>query len=288
MIKFEENVNLSHFSTIKVGGIAKKVYFPENIEQVRELILKAKEEGKLFIPIGVGSNLIFRDGVLDHIFVSTKNLKRFSIKKKKNLFIFEGEAGVSFKTIISVVKKYNLEGFENLSGIPASLGGATAMNAGAFGTEIFDIIEEVKWIDKNGNIHVSKKEEIEYGYRYTLFQNGSFVYSTKLKLKPSKKNISELIKNHLLERNRKQPLNLPTTGSTYKNPEKAPAGYLLEKAGFKGKRFGDIGFSEKHANFLVNYGNGTYSQLINLLENAEKTVKSLFGITLEREVKIVE
>ena len=288
MIKFEENVNLSNFSTIKVGGTAKKVYFPENIEQVKELILKAKEEDKLFIPIGIGSNLIFKDGILEHIFVSTKNLKKFSIKKEKNLFIFEGEAGVSFKTILSVVKKYNLEGFENLSGIPASLGGATAMNAGAFGTEIFDIIQEVKWIDKNGNIRVSKKEEIDYSYRYTFFQKEGFVYSTKLILKPSKKDISHLIKEHLLERNKKQPLNLPTTGSTYKNPERAPAGYLLEKAGFKGKRSGDIGFSEKHANFLINYGNGTYLQLIKLLENAEKTVKSLFGINLEREVKIVE
>ncbi len=288
MIEFEENVDLSRFSTMKIGGKAKKFFFPKDIKQVRHLVLESLDKDKKLIPVGIGSNLIFKDGTLDYIFVSTKNLKKFSIKKEKDFFILECEAGVSFKTIVSIVKKYNLAGFENLSGIPASLGGAVAMNAGAFGTEIFDILEEVVWIDKKGNIHISKKKEIEHSYRYTQFQREGFVYSAKLILKPTEENIKEKIKKHLLERNSKQPLDLPTTGSTYKNPCEAPAGLLLEKAGFKGKRVGDVGFSEKHANFLVNYGNGKYSQLIKLLENAERTVKNLFGIQLEREVRIVE
>ncbi len=288
MIDFEEYVDLSRLSTIKIGGKARKVYFPKKIEEVQYLIKKSLDENKPVVPIGIGSNLIFKNGILDHIFISTKNLKSFSFKDYGEYIKLFLEAGVSFKTVVKFVKKYNLEGFENLSGIPASIGGAVAMNAGAFGSEIFDILDEVIWIDNKGNIRVSKKEEIEHSYRYTSFQRNGFVYSATITLKKSDKDISKIIKQHLLERNKKQPLDLPTSGSTYKNPKEAPAGFLLEKAGFKGKRNGDVGFSEKHANFLVNYGRGTFSQLINLLQDAENTVKTLFGINLEREVKIVQ
>lgn len=288
MIDFEEYVDLSKFSTIRIGGKAKKIYFPKNQEEVRYLIKKSQDDNKPIIPIGVGSNLIFKDGVLDYIFVSTKNLKGFSYEEIGDYIRLSLEAGVSFKTIVEFVKKHNLEGFENLSGIPASVGGAVAMNAGAFGSEIFDILEDITWIDKDGNIVISKKDEIKHSYRYTSFQKEGFVFSATIFLKKSNKNISAIIKKHLIERNKKQPLNLPTSGSTYKNPKEAPAGYLLEKAGFKGKKVGNIGFSEKHANFLVNYGGATFSQLINLLQNAENTVKTLFGINLEREIKIVQ
>ncbi|WP_457641776.1 UDP-N-acetylmuramate dehydrogenase [Persephonella sp.] len=288
MVKFEENVDLSKLCTIKIGGVAKKVYFPENKEDIKELIKLSLDTDKKLIPIGVGSNIVFRDGVLDYIFVSTSNLKKLDISKEDGNFIITAETGVSFKTLVNIVKKYNLEGFENLSGIPASIGGAVVMNAGAYGTEIFDLVEEVEWIDNKGVSHISKKENISYGYRCTQFQNEGFVYKVKIKLKKSEKNISEIIKNHLLERNKKQPLDLPTSGSTFKNPEGISAGYLLEKAGLKGFRIGDIGFSEKHANFTVNYGKGTFKQLKNLLEIAERRVGDYFEINLEKEIRIVE
>ena len=287
-MKILENVDLSNFSTIKIGGFAKKVYFPENIEDVKYLINLSQDTQKKLIPIGVGSNLIFKDGVLDYIFVSTKYLKNLSIHQNEETFYIKAQAGVSFKTLVNVVKKYNLEGFENLSGIPASVGGAVAMNAGAYGSEIFDIVEEVLWINNEGEEILSKKEDIKYSYRYSQFQQEGFVYSTVLKLKKSNKDISSIIKNHLIDRNKKQPLNLPTTGSTYKNPKGSFAGYLLEKAGLKGKRIGDIGFSEKHANFLVNYKDATFKDLKRLLELAEKTIEREFNIKLEREVRIIE
>ncbi|NPA54569.1 MAG: UDP-N-acetylmuramate dehydrogenase [Aquificae bacterium] len=288
MIEKETSIDLSKFSTIKIGGIGKEIYFPKNPEEISYLIKKSLDENRKLIPIGIGSNLIFKDGILNHLFVSTKNLKKIQIEEKGEYVYITAEAGVSFKQIVELVKKYNLEGFENLSGIPASVGGAVAMNAGAFGTEIFDILKEIHWINSEGRLIISKKGEIKHSYRYTQFQKEGFVYKVTIVLKKSEKDIKQIIKNHLLERNKKQPLNLPTSGSTYKNPEKAPAGYLLEKAGFKGKRIGDIGFSQKHANFLVNYGDATYSQLIKLLRSAENTVKTLFDVQLEREVKIVE
>ncbi len=288
VIEFSENVDLRHFCTIKIGGIGKKLYFPKDIYQVSDLIKESNYQNKPIFPLGIGSNVIFKDGKIDKFFIHSKNLKRINYWFDEDNFYIEAQAGVSFKTIVNLVKKYNLEGFENLSGIPATIGGAVAMNAGAFGSEIFDLIEEVIWIDNEGNVIKSKKSEIDFGYRYTQFQKNSFVYSAILKLKKSDKNITEIIKNHLLERNKKQPLDKPTSGSTFKNPDKYSAGYLLEKSGFKGKRINDIGFSEKHSNFLVNYGNATFKDLIRLLEDAEKSVLDNFNIKLEREIKIVE
>ncbi|EDP74259.1 UDP-N-acetylmuramate dehydrogenase [Hydrogenivirga sp. 128-5-R1-1] len=287
-MKIYENVDLKNFSTIKIGGKAKKLYFPESLNDIKFLIKKSKDEDKKLVFIGVGSNTIFKDGTLDYIFISTKFLKNIEIKEEKDLFYLNLEAGVSFKEIINLVKKFNLEGFENLSGIPASLGGAVAMNAGAFGNEIFDIIEDVLWIDFDTNEHLSKKNEIKYSYRTTQFQKEGFIYKATIKLKKSKKDIAKIIKNHLIERNKKQPLNLPTSGSTYKNPPNNFAGKILEEIGYKGKRIGDIGFSDKHANFLVNYSNATFKDLMNLLESAERKVERVFNIKFEREIRIVE
>ncbi|WP_297890036.1 UDP-N-acetylmuramate dehydrogenase [Sulfurihydrogenibium sp.] len=281
-----KNFSLKEFCTIKVGGVGKVVYFPRNVEEISNLIKEFSMEN--IFPLGIGSNLIFSDGFIDKVFIHSKNLKSYEVIQENEYFYLILEAGVSFKTVSNIVKKYNLEGFENLSGIPATIGGAVAMNAGAYGSEIFDIVEEVWWIDKNGNLIHSKKNEIEYSYRHSQFQKEGFVYKVKIKLKKSDKNISHLIKQHLLDRNKKQPLDLPTAGSTYKNPTGHFAGKLLEESGLKGFRIGDIGFSQKHANFLVNYGNAKYEDLIKLLTLAEKKVYEKFGIKLEREVKIVE
>ncbi len=281
-----KNFSLKEYCTIKVGGVGKIVYFPKNEEEIVSLV---KEYGlENIFPIGVGSNVIFSDGFINKIFIHTKNLKSFEVLKEEENFYLVLQAGVSFKTVNNIVKKYNLEGFENLSGIPATVGGSVAMNAGAYGREIFDIVEDVWWIDKSGSIIHSKKEEIDYSYRYSQFQKGGFVYKVKIKLKKSDKDIGKIIKQHLLDRNKKQPLDLPTAGSTYKNPKGSYAGKLLEEVGLKGFRIGNIGFSQKHANFLVNYSNAKFDDVIKLLTLAEKKVEESFGIKLEREVRIVE
>jgi UDP-N-acetylmuramate dehydrogenase len=287
MIDFLENVDLSKFCTIKIGGIGKKVYFPKDEKDISYLIKLSQDKNKKLIPIGIGSNIVFKDGVIDNILVSTSKLKGLKIYQKGDFFFIEAEAGVSFKRIVNIVKKYNLEGFEYLSGIPASIGGATTMNAGAFGTEIFDIVEEVFWIDREGKLVISKREEIDFSYRKTQFQREGFVYKTILKLKKSDKNISEIIKQHLLERNKKQPLDLPTCGSTFKNPKGNFAGKLIEEVGLKGFRINDVGFSKKHANFSVNYGRGTYKDFRKLLDTAKEKVLKEFGIELEEEVQTI-
>ncbi len=283
-----ENVDLRKLCTIKIGGTGKYLFFPREEEDFRVILYEALESDKDPIILGIGSNVIFKDGFLDKFFISTRKFKFIKSWEKGDYFYIHASAGISFKEIISIVKEKNLEGFENLAGIPATIGGAVAMNAGAFGTEIFDIIEKVFWLDKNGQIIESKKEEIDYGYRYTQFQKEGIVLSAVLKLKKSEKPISKLIKNIIISRNKKQPVNIPTSGSTYKNPDQYPAGLLLEKSGLKGYRIGDITFSKKHANFLENLGSATYHDLMKLLEHAENLVNKNFGIKLQKEVKIIE
>ncbi|SNZ02349.1 UDP-N-acetylmuramate dehydrogenase [Persephonella hydrogeniphila] len=287
-IKSEQFVDLSKMCTIRIGGKAKRVYFPDSPEKIKILLSESLERNKRFFPVGIGSNTVFSDGVLDHIFVSTKELKKLSIKNEGDLFYIEAEAGVSFKSIVSIVKKYNLEGFENLSGIPATVGGATVMNAGAFGTEISDIIEKVHWISDRGEYCILERQDIDFSYRKSPFQKKGFVYKVVLRLKKSQKDIPSIIKKHLEERNKKQPLDYPTSGSTFKNPREYPAGYLLEQAGLKGYRIGNVAFSEKHANFLINTGGGKFKELKKLIETAERKIGVLYRIKLEREIEIVE
>ncbi len=287
-IDCEKNVDLKKLCSIKVGGTAKKVFFPKDIQDILTIYNESKERDRKLILIGLGSNVIFRDGILEYMFVSMRKLKGINIWEKGDNVYIKASAGVSFKEIIKIVKDMNLGGFENLAGIPATVGGAVTMNAGAFGKEISDLVESVEWIDGNGEIVESSKDEISFEYRYSQFQRDGIVVSTVFRLYKADYDVGEKIKNIILERNKKQPLDLPTSGSTYKNQENLPAGYLLEKAGLKGYRVGEIGFSEKHANFLVNYGNAKFSDLIKLLQYAESKVKEEYNITLEREVRIID
>ena len=287
-IKNEKFVDLSKMCSIKIGGKAKNVYFPSTGDEVRLLLIESLDRDKRFFPIGIGSNTVFSDGIIDLFFISTRYLKKYNIKQEGKNYYIEAEAGVSFRTITDIVKKLNLEGFENLSGIPATVGGAVVMNAGAFGTEISDIVEEVHWFDREGNLHLLKRDQIDFSYRRSPFQKEGFVYKVLLKLKPSKKDIKTIIKKHLEERNKKQPLDYPTAGSTFKNPSNYSAGYLLEKAGLKGYRIGNVAFSEKHANFLINIGGGKFKELKKLIETAERRVGELYHIKLEKEIQIVE
>ncbi|NPA52907.1 MAG: UDP-N-acetylmuramate dehydrogenase [Aquificae bacterium] len=283
-----ENVNLEKLCTIKIGGIGKHIFFPKTEEEFKIIQSQSLDKDKKLILLGIGSNTIFKDGKLDYFFISTRKFKYIKYWEKGDYFYIHTSAGVSFKEITSIVKEKNLEGFENLAGIPATIGGAISMNAGAFNTEIFDIVEKVYWLNRHNEIIESKKEDILYGYRYTQFQQEGIVLSAILKLKKTNKPISKIIKQIIINRNKKQPVNIHTCGSTYKNPKQYPAGFLLEQSGLKGYKIKEIAFSNKHANFLVNLGKATYSDLIKLLEYAENLVNSNFGIKLQREVKIVE
>jgi UDP-N-acetylmuramate dehydrogenase (EC 1.1.1.158) len=199
--------------------------------------------------------------------------------------LVKASAGVPLKDLIKLSIENNVEEFYKLIGFPASIGGAIAMNAGAYGVEIFDFIKGVWFIDEEEIIY-KPKEEIFYTYRKTEFENKPVLYGEFL-FRKSHQDIKPLAQTINQKRIEAQPLNMPTSGSTFKNPKGNFAGKLLEAVGLKGYRIKDIGFSQKHANFLINYQNASFQNAIDILSIAKERVYKAFNIILEEEVKLI-
>ncbi|HIQ48283.1 MAG TPA: UDP-N-acetylmuramate dehydrogenase [Aquifex aeolicus] len=282
----EENFSLKELTTIKVGGRAKFYIEPSSLEELKNSIeFSQKLDIPLFI-LGKGSNTIF--GNIGGLVVNTRRLKGISIREKDNEVLVECLCGTPLKSIIKLSLKEKLKDFYKLLGFPASVGGAVAMNAGAFGVEISNFLDEVYFISWEGKLEKLKREEITFSYRNSPFPKIGVVYKVVLRLKRTEENIMEDYIRIRNLRKEKQPINEPTSGSTFKNPRGYYAGKLLEDTGLKGFRLKNIGFSEKHANFLINYGNASFQEVIEIIEIAKEKVFKEFGINLVEEVKLVE
>lgn len=265
-------------TTIGIGG-RRKVYVPENLKELRSLI----REG--FPIIGGGSNVVLKD----------EGIPLISLELFKNVRFFgrtvELGAGVKLSEVLKLQQKLKFSLFEFLSGIPkATVGGLVAQNAGAFGKEVKDSLVRIFFIDrKTGELSVMEREEIErrFGYRKSPFSEKGVIISALFKIEEYpeigneiKRYVSFRLKNH-------PPFFLKTAGSTFKNPEKIPAGKLLEECGLKGFSLRNLKFSEKHANFLINSGKATYGEFKEIVNFAIKKVLIERGINLELEIKVM-
>ncbi len=190
--------------------------------------------------------------------------------------------------LVKYLAKYSLTGIEDLVGIPGSLGGAVVMNAGADGTELGDVIRTVTRVNDDGEIETLGRNDLTFEYRKTTFPTpGGIVIEAELKLKKGDHlEVQKAIDAHLDRRRHKQPLTLPNSGSVFKNPEGDTAGRLIEEAGLKGLSIRDVSVSIKHANFIVNQGEGSAEDVKELIETIQKVVKEKTGIDLETEVVI--
>jgi len=276
-----KNADLKDFTTIKIGGVGSYMFFPENEKEFLDIYKKYKNE-KLYI-LGKGSNTIFGD--FNGVLINTKYFYDVKIQETKEGILVKASAGVPLKDLIKLSIENNVEEFYKLIGFPASIGGAIAMNAGAYGVEIFDFIKGVWFIDEEEIIY-KPKEEIFYTYRKTEFENKPVLYGEFL-FRKSHQDIKPLAQTINQKRIEAQPLNMPTSGSTFKNPKGNFAGKLLEAVGLKGYRIKDIGFSQKHANFLINYQNASFQNAIDILSIAKERVYKAFNIILEEEVKLI-
>ncbi|GAB6065164.1 UDP-N-acetylmuramate dehydrogenase [Aquifex pyrophilus] len=277
---------LRDLTTIKVGGKALYYVEPRTLKEIKDAINFSKiKELPLFI-LGNGSNTIFGD--IRGVVLSTPRLKGMKVRKEGDTFFIEVLCGTPLKEIIRISLSENLEGIYRLLGFPASVGGAVSMNAGAFGVEISDFLEEVYVLNWEGELIRYKKEEINFSYRSSPFPKEGIVFKAVFRLKKSEKNVKEEYTRIREERRKKQPVNLPTSGSTFKNPKGSYAGKLLEESGLKGFKLKNAGFSEKHANFLINYGNASFSEIRELIDIAKEKVYENCGINLVEEVKLVE
>lgn len=277
-----ENEPMSRHTTFRAGGNASFFVTPCTQQQIVDLMAELKDVPHMFM--GNGSNLLFTDGGYEGIVIQIGN-KFADICVEGNDII--AQSGALLSKIANVAWENGLGGFEFASGIPGSLGGAVAMNAGAYGREMKDVVKLSTCVGESGN--VLEIENHDFSYRHSIFSNKKLlVLKTVIHLEPRNKDEIKAEMSELNSRRRnKQPLEYPSAGSTFKRPEGYFAGKLIEDAGLKGYRIGGAMVSEKHAGFVINYDNATASDILNLMEHIKKEVYMRFGVELEPEVKIV-
>ena len=279
------NIEMKEYSNMKIGGIAKELIFVENKEELVEIY---NTRDRIYL-IGNGTNTLINDEYLDISFVSLSKLNKIEVIKKENEITFvRAYSGVDFDRFISYMEENDLSGIENMSGIPGSFGGMTNMNAGAYGTELFDVVEEVEIFEpENKIIKTFKKLELNSKYRTTAIKENKWVViSTVLKLTKGFNKEASLDKYN--QRKQKHPLNLPNLGSTFKNPTGNFAAQLISDCGLKGYTVGEAQVSPVHPNFITNMGNAKFKDVLDVIEHVKNTVKENTGIQLETEIIILK
>lgn len=283
-IKFNEP--MKNHTSFKIGGIADYFITPYDSKEIKYIIKICEKNNIPYYIVGNGSNLLVKDrGFRGAIIQIGKEMSKYNLEEN----VMTAQAGISLSKLASIALKNNLTGFEFAGGIPGTLGGAVCMNAGAYGGEMKQVLIDAEVIDSEGNFYNLNTEELNLGYRKSIIPDKNLVVtSAKLLLKSG--NYDE-IKNYMQklnsQRREKQPLELPSAGSTFKRPEGNFAGKLIMEAGLKGFSVGDAQVSEKHCGFLVNKGNATAEQMLELIEYVQKTVKEKFDVFLEPEIKII-
>ena len=276
-MKFRKNILLKNYTTFKIGGAAKYFFEAETKEDLIEAIKMAKKMKLPFFMFGGGSNIL----------VSDKGFNGLVIKFGQPLSSFVSK------------------GLEWAVGIPGTIQGAVCSNAGAFKKSMKDVVKEVEVFDtETEKIKIFKKRDCKFGYRDSIFKHKKnlIILSVKIKNRASegsegedenevliapKKSNTKKIKQYLDYRKKTQPLNLPSAGSVFRNPRGRSAGELIEKCGLKGKRVGDVKISGKHANFIVNLGNGKAKDVLKLIKLIKNKVKNKFKINLEEEIQFL-
>jgi UDP-N-acetylmuramate dehydrogenase len=280
------NEPMKDHTSFKVGGPADIFIEPDNEEELSKAIKSLREHKIPFYIIGNGSNLLVSDkGLRCAIVKIGEKFSRVDIDGDK----VTSECGILLSTLSKMAAKSSLTGMEFSSGIPGALGGAVSMNAGAYGGEMKDIVEWVEVLDQNLQLKILQSAEMEFGYRRSVVEpRGYIVIRCCLKLK--KGNLDEIngIMADLTEKRKtKQPLHLPSAGSTFKRPEGYFAGKLIEDAGLRGFSLGGAQVSPLHCGFVVNNGNATAQDVYDLIRHVQKTVFDKFNVKLETEVKML-
>lgn len=283
-MKCIENVNLKQYNTYKINAMARFMYEPENVEELKDLLKNLNIKNIKYYILGGGSNVILPDENFDGAIIKLA-LKDLEIKDD---ITFVG-AGYNLN---SFIKKTIDEGYTNLAnlyGIPGTVGGAIRGNAGANGSEIFDDLVSVLVLQDN-DVKLINAYNIEHSYRHTSFkENNDIIFGGVFKSeKGDTKKAWEIINENLEKRKNSQPLEYPSAGSVFKNPEGLSAGKLIDECGLKGYKVGGAQISEKHANFIINLDNATSSDIISLIEIVKEKVKKEKGIDLELEQEIVK
>ncbi len=286
-VRFEYDLKKKNW--FNIGGKSKVYFKANNLKELISFLKKLNNKEKIFI-LGAGSNTLIKDTLFDGVVIKlSKNFNNISLLGED--IIIAGSA-VLDKSLSDFAMNNSLIGFEFLSCIPGTIGGGIRMNAGCFGREFKDILLSIQAIDKKGNVKTIPAKDINFEYRKNNLSNDLIFLSASFKgIKGSQIQISELIKKLKIEKEKNQPTKIKTSGSTFKNPvlqTKKKVWELIKESVPLDKTFGDACISEKHCNFFVNKGNAKFEDMNNLIDFVSKRVLDKTGISLEKEIKILE
>lgn len=288
MARLEEvfGAQMREFTTVGIGGPAERMVFPHSVREVQQVLAEGGTASREIRALGAGSNLLVSDqGVQGTLVCLKKNMGKVLVSADATVV---AEAGVMLPRLAVLCALSTLSGAEELGGIPGTVGGALRMNAGAYGRTIGDLVEWVEIVEPGGDLQRVAARDIQFAYRAAVYPVQGIIVRAGFRLRPGNSDESFARMKVLNERRRAtQPWGERTFGSTFRNPPgPETAGVLLSRAGVKGARDGDAVFSEKHANFVINRGRATASEVLRLIAWAREAVRSVSGITLAAEVKV--
>ena len=280
---------MSQHTSLKVGGNADALIVIESEDQLAQIVRKLKAAEINCLPVGNLTNIIVRDGGYRGAILLMSGLKEINCEQiPDGGYFINAQAGAALASVVGLSAAHELTGCEFCAGIPGSVGGAVWMNAGAFGAEIKDVVTEVALLTADSEKLIMKREEIVFSYRRTVLPRQAIIISARFKLgKGDRKQIQEKIREIIQTRREKHPLTYPNAGSIFKNLPGMPAGRIIEEIGLKGKSCGDAEVSLMHANFIVNKGNATATDVLELIDLISDKAKKEKGIDLETEVIVM-
>jgi len=280
-----ENEPMSRHTTFRVGGPADVMFLPESGEQLAAALAAARALGVPAVVIGNGSNLVVRDGGIRGLVIALGEGMAAIVRTGNTITAW---AGASLARVAAYAQASGLSGLEFASGIPGTLGGGCAMNAGAYGGQLSDVLIDAQVL-MDGGMRTLTNADLQLGYRTSLpLREGGVVVSARFGLTPGDpEEIAARMRELNARRRDKQPLNLPSAGSVFKRPEGHFAGALIEQAGLKGRTVGGAQVSEKHAGFIVNIGGATAADILSLIGIVQDEVEARSGIRLETEVRVL-
>ena len=286
-LEYYSQANLKRYNTYRLETICKYLIFPKTKEELRDLLKYLTETNEKYLILGNGSNVIFKNDYYDGIIIILSKLNKLNIKDN----IIEVEAGYSLQKLSLEVCNLGLTGLEFACGIPGHIGASIAMNAGAYNSSLSEVVEEVEVINEKFELITMKKEELNFAYRDSIFKKNKnyIIVSAKMKVEQgNKEEILEKITKRRIKRLETQPLDMPSAGSVFRNPENNHAGALIEQANLKGYSIGGAKVSEKHANFIVNNGGAKGIDIVRLIEKIQNDVKNKFNVDLILEQIIID
>ena len=284
-IKYNEP--MKKHTTMKVGGLCDCMVEPSSIEEIQKVLEYVKENNIKYYIIGNGSNLLVKDEGVHALVI--KIASKFSSVEVNGEHI-KAYSGCSVPKLAQIAKENSLSGLEFACGIPGSVGGGIRMNAGAYGSEMVNVVEKVGFLDENGNLKEIDGKDAHFTYRHSMFVDNPqyvVVYAIYKLQKGNKDEISKIMEENMNSRKQKQPIEYPNFGSVFKRPEGYFVGKLVDDCGLKGYKIGEAQVSTKHSGFMINAGDATCKDVLDLIEYVKEKVYEKFNVKLQEEVVIL-